>query len=160
MPRHDGVRRDAYTFAGLLSLYVRSGIRDKDVESWYREVEQDAVRQSLKGGVDGAGREKDAADRGGYKQSVKKTFKVKQVEYDPTTGKKTAEREELKTGIDEVPVPADVRAGIYWLSNRAPERWGAHTSGSERVSEPGGVVILPELDELGDESDKEDEPHE
>lgn len=96
----------------------------------------------------------------GYKQSVKKTFKVKQVEYDPTTGKKTAEREELKTGIDEVPVPADVRAGIYWLSNRAPERWGAHTSGSERVSEPGGVVILPELDELGDESDKEDEPHE
>lgn len=89
----------------------------------------------------------------GYKQSVKKTFKVKQVEYDPTTGKKTSEREELKTGIDEVPVPADVRAGIYWLSNRAPERWGAHASGVDRVSEGmiGGVVVLPEIEELGDE---------
>lgn len=88
----------------------------------------------------------------GYKQSVKKTFKVKQVEYDPTTGKKTAEREELKTGIDEVSVPADVRAGIYWLSNRAPERWGAHASGAERMSdgEIGGVVVLPEIEELPD----------
>ena len=103
----------------------------------------------------------------GYKQSVKKTFKVKQVEYDPTTGKKTAEREELQTGIDEVSVPADVRAGIYWLSNRAPERWGAHASGAERVvdGEIGGVVVLPEIEELPDDAMSdvtltEDMPHE
>ena len=99
----------------------------------------------------------------GYKQSVKKTFKVKRVEYDPTTGKKTSEREELETGIDEVPVPADVRAGIYWLSNRAPERWGAHANGERSMDgdgEPGGVVILPELDELPETVEPEDAFHE
>ena len=85
----------------------------------------------------------------GYKQSVKKTFKVKQVEYDPTTGKKTAEREELKTGIDEVSVPADVRAGIYWLSNRAPERWDTHAA-ADRSDGEGGVVMLPEVQESED----------
>lgn len=89
----------------------------------------------------------------GYKQSVKKTFKVKRVEYDPTTGKKTAEHEELKTGIDEVSVPADVRAGIYWLSNRAPERWGTHGGdrGMDGEVDAGGVVVLPELDELSED---------
>ena len=99
----------------------------------------------------------------GYKQSVKKTFKVKRVEYDPTTGKKTSEREELETGIDEVPVPADVRAGIYWLSNRAPERWGTHASGERSAdgeTDPGGVVILPELEELPEDSDMEGSSHE
>ena len=99
----------------------------------------------------------------GYKQSVKKTFKVKRVEYDPTTGKKTLEREELETGIDEIPVPADVRAGIYWLSNRAPERWGSHASGDrglESDGDAGGVVILPELDELPETMDAEDTCHE
>ena len=99
----------------------------------------------------------------GYKQSVKKTFKVKRVEYDPTTGKKTLEREELETGIDEIPVPADVRAGIYWLSNRAPERWGSHAGGergSDGDGETGGVVILPELDELPEAMDDGDASHE
>ena len=98
----------------------------------------------------------------GYKQSVKKTFKVKRVEYDPATGKKTAEREELETGIDEVSVPADVRAGIYWLSNRAPERWNAHGGGDrggDGDGESGGVVVLPELEELPGEAVGEDDPN-
>lgn len=62
----------------------------------------------------------------GYKVAVKKTYKVKRVEYDPDTGKKTLEREELQTGLDEVVVPADVRAGAYWLVNRSPARWREH----------------------------------
>ena len=65
----------------------------------------------------------------GYKVAVKKTYKVKRVEYDPATGKKISEREELETGIDEVVVPADVRAGAYWLVNRDPARWREHPTG-------------------------------
>ena len=59
----------------------------------------------------------------GYNAAVKKTFKVKVVRYDPQTGKKVEEREELREVEDEVHIPADTTAQIYWLSNRMPENW-------------------------------------
>ena len=58
----------------------------------------------------------------GYKVTVRKTYKVKRVEYDPETGKKTCEREELQTGMDEVVVPADVRAKIGLFCNLPADR--------------------------------------
>ena len=80
----------------------------------------------------------------GYKVAVKKTYKVKRIEYDPATGKKISEREELETGMDEVVVPADVRAGAYWLVNRDPARWQEHPTG-EAESDPGELVEYPPL---------------
>ena len=59
----------------------------------------------------------------GYKVSLRKTFKLKRVEYDPDTGKKVAEVETLVPGTDEVHVPADLRASAYWLNNRDPLHW-------------------------------------
>lgn len=59
----------------------------------------------------------------GYNRAVKKTFKLRRVEYDPQTGRKIAEYEELVDGVDEVHVPADVTAQKFWLTNRVPERW-------------------------------------
>ena len=59
----------------------------------------------------------------GYTVEVKKTFKVRIVDYDKKTGKKIREREELQTGIDEVHIPADTTAQIFWLKNRKPEAW-------------------------------------
>lgn len=59
----------------------------------------------------------------GYTVKVQKTFKLRRVEYDEATGRKTGEREELVTGEDEVHVPADVGAQKFWLTNREPERW-------------------------------------
>lgn len=59
----------------------------------------------------------------GYTVKVKKTFKLRRVEYDEATGRKVGEREELVTGEDEVHVPADVGAQKFWLTNREPERW-------------------------------------
>lgn len=87
----------------------------------------------------------------GYKIAVKKTYKVKRVEYDPDTGKKTLEREELQTGVDEVHVPADVRAGAYWLNNREPDRWREHPSSQDVVddgseTEAGGIVLMPDTE--------------
>ena len=52
---------------------------------------------------------------------VRKTFKVRQTYYDDE-GRK-CEREELRTGIDEVYVPGDTTAQIFWLKNRKPEQW-------------------------------------
>jgi len=83
----------------------------------------------------------------GYKVAVKKTYKVKRVEYDPDTGKKTSEREELATGIDEVHIPADVRAGEYWLKNRSPERWSEHPAVPDADDESGaGIILLPDVE--------------
>lgn len=82
----------------------------------------------------------------GYKVAVRKTYKVKRVEYDPETGKKTCEREELQTGTDEVVVPADVRACAYWLVNRAPARWQEHPAPDAAADAAvGGTVDFPEL---------------
>ena len=79
----------------------------------------------------------------GYKVSLKKTLKVKRVDYDPDTGKKTCEREELLPGVEEVHVPGDVRAAAYFLNNRAPDRWCEHPNTSEEAGESGGIVEIP-----------------
>lgn len=76
-------------------------------------------------------RDKEVADRlvedslyeralGGVRE-VKKTFKVKHTYYDEK-GRK-CEKEELKVGIDEVYIPGDTTAQIFWLKNRKPDVW-------------------------------------
>ena len=59
----------------------------------------------------------------GYNVEVKKTFKVRCIEYDEVTGKKKREYEKLEVGIDEVHIPADTTAQIFWLKNRKPQEW-------------------------------------
>lgn len=58
----------------------------------------------------------------GYSVTVKKTFKVRNVKYNEL-GKKIEENEELVEGTDEVYVPADTTAQIFWLKNRKPKEW-------------------------------------
>ena len=77
----------------------------------------------------------------GYTTPVKKTYKLKRVEYDPDSGKKLSEYEELQTGIDEAHVPADTRAEIFWLQNRCSGEWGQDKQESD--AESGGVIELP-----------------
>lgn len=57
----------------------------------------------------------------GYNQLVKKTFKIRKVKY--SDGRKIEEKEELVDGYDEVHVPPDTTAIIYWLKNRKPKSW-------------------------------------
>ena len=82
----------------------------------------------------------------GYKVKLKKSFKIKVVEYDPATGKKLREGEDLKDGFEEVHIPADVRVCAYYLNNRDPARWREHPK--EEGVEPGGLVEFPEMAEL------------
>ncbi len=79
----------------------------------------------------------------GYQVELRKTLKVKRVDYDPDTGKKTCEREELLPGVEEIHVPGDVRAAAYFLNNRDPERWCEHPNTSEDDGELAGIVEIP-----------------
>lgn len=82
----------------------------------------------------------------GYTVQLRKTFKVKNVKYN-TAGKKIEEKEELQTGIDEVHIPADTTAIIFWLKNRMPEKWKdrkIEMGPDENDTESTGVIIMTE----------------
>ena len=55
----------------------------------------------------------------GYDKPVKKAFKVKTVSYDPETGKKVQEKEELQTAEEEMHVPGNTTAQVFWLKKQA-----------------------------------------
>ena len=65
----------------------------------------------------------------GYTETVQKSFKLHHVDYD-AQGKKIREYDYLQTGIEQVHVPANVKAQQVWLYNRKPETW------RERVDAP------------------------
>ncbi len=85
----------------------------------------------------------------GYKVSTAKTHKLKRIDYDPDTGKKLREYEELAVGVDEDHIAPDLRAGMFWLKNRQPERWSERGMGAESsdMSE-GGIVEIPSADTI------------
>ena len=58
----------------------------------------------------------------GYNSKVKKAFKVKNVEYDDY-GKKIREYEEIVLAEEEIHIPADTTAQIFWLKNRKSNKW-------------------------------------
>lgn len=58
----------------------------------------------------------------GYTVPLKRTYKLKRVEYGEN-GRKLKEWEELETGVDETHIPADTTAQKYWLGNRLNARW-------------------------------------
>lgn len=81
----------------------------------------------------------------GYTVPLKKTFKVKHVIYD--NGKKVEEYEELQEGIDEVHVPADTTAQIFWLKNRKPDVWRDRREVKEENEDDNtGCVVLPAVE--------------
>lgn len=61
--------------------------------------------------------------RQGYTIQVTKHAKVKTITYDEKTGKKLKEFEEMQEYKDDLHIPADVGAIIFWLKNRKPKDW-------------------------------------
>ena len=68
----------------------------------------------------------------GYNIQLTKTFKTRHIKYD-SSGRKISEDEVLETGIDEIHVPADTTAQIFWLKNRKPAEWRDKTEVSVTV---------------------------
>ena len=59
----------------------------------------------------------------GVKVTVKKPMKVKEVKYDKESGKKISEKEHIEYVDEELYIPADTTAQIFWLKNRLPDKW-------------------------------------
>lgn len=57
----------------------------------------------------------------GYTVEIKKPIKVKRVIYEG--GRKVEEYEEVVESTEEVHIPADTTAQIFWLKNRKPKYW-------------------------------------
>lgn len=79
----------------------------------------------------------------GYNVELKKTFKVRHVDYDES-GRKVREEERLEEGHDEVHIPADVTAQIFWLKNRKPVEWRDKRPEPEKEQEE-PVQILDDI---------------
>ena len=85
----------------------------------------------------------------GYCVKTPKTHKLKRVDFDPETGKKLREYEELAVGVDESYVPPDLRAEMFWLKNRQPKRWSEKgISEVDAEDAETGVVEIPEADRI------------
>ena len=93
----------------------------------------------------------------GFNVGVQKTYKLKRIEFDPETGKKLREYEELATGVDEDYIEPDLRAEIFWLKNRLPERWSERGVLSCDEESIGGIVEIPMADTI-DGQDSISEP--
>lgn len=82
----------------------------------------------------------------GYTVRVAKNFKCKKVEYD-SSGRKKKEEEQLQIGYDEVHIPADTTAIIFWLKNRMPDKWKDRRNDVSDIDdkENTGVIILSDM---------------
>lgn len=95
----------------------------------------------------------------GYTVTLAKTFKVKRVDYDPETGRKVGEHEELVVGYDETHVPANAQAQMFYLVNRRPERWEYKPEKKDEEDKGGGVVLLaPVMGSPDDDLCDDEEP--
>lgn len=58
----------------------------------------------------------------GYNTVVKKAFKLKDIVYGDN-GKKISENERIEYAEEEIHIPADTTAQIFWLKNRKKAQW-------------------------------------
>ena len=125
------------TEEGLLRIqgWARDGLTDKDIaknmrvgytsiREWKKKFPE--IAEALRIGKDSADRIVENAlykSACGYTVKVRKPVKVKQIDYDPETGRKVCESETWKMVEEEQHYPAQVTAQIFWLKNRKPDQW-------------------------------------
>lgn len=117
----------------LVEMWARDGLTDEQiaekldisVASFYNyKNEHLEFLESLKRGKEVADYEVENAlfkKALGYNAKIKKAFKVKEVLYE--NGKRLKETERIEYAEDEVHIPADTTAQIFWLKNRKPNTW-------------------------------------
>ena len=57
----------------------------------------------------------------GEVRTIKKPIKVKEILYE--NGKRISEKEHIEYADEEIYVPPDTTAAIFWLKNRKPDEW-------------------------------------
>lgn len=125
------------TEEGLLKItgWARDGLIDKQIahnmgvsytslKDWKNQFP--AIAEALRKGKEVVDREVENAlfkSAIGYTQTIRKPVKVRDVEYDPETGRKVREIERWVAVEEEIHVPPQVTAQIFWLKNRKPDQW-------------------------------------
>lgn len=82
----------------------------------------------------------------GYNAKIKKHYKLKRVIFDEVTGRRISEEEYLEEAEEEVHVPANVSAQMFWLANRIPERWKYKPDGDGEDKGGAGIIEIPAVD--------------
>ena len=77
---------------------------------------------------------------------VQKPVKIKQVYYDPDTGKKLREQEIWQTVEEEIHYPANVTAQIFWLKNRKPDQWRDRVDQVQQLPTNGVLESIMEME--------------
>lgn len=142
----------------LLSGWARKGLSDEQIaknvgisrstlNEWKRKYPD--IADALKKGKEVADAEVENAlylKCLGQKVSLKKTFKVKNVQY--KDGKKVSEKEELRVGEDEIYIQPDTKAIIFWLTNRVRDEWKDRRGAEDDrdADDEGGIVMMAPAD--------------
>lgn len=159
------------TKEGLLRLqgWARDGLTDEQISKnmgisrttlheWKKKYPD--IPNTLKGGKEVVDREVENAllkKALGIKETIKKAIKLKEVTYNQ--GKRVKEIERIEIVDEEVYVPPDTTAQIFWLKNRKPEEWREkkeveHTG---NINNPYENLTTEQLLKLAEIEDTEDE---
>lgn len=138
----------------LLNGWARDGLTDEQIahnmkissSTFYKyKDEHSEISESLKKGKEIIDYEVESSllkKCFGYNAKIKKNMKVKRVEYNDE-GYKSNEYEEIIEVYDEVHVPADTTAQIFWLKNRKNDKW--RDKPQEQIKDDEGVTIIDDL---------------
>lgn len=118
----------------LIEGWAREGLFDKDIAKKMNVSEATLnnykkkypeVKQALRKGKEIVDIEVENAlfkKALGYNVPVQKAFKLKDIVYGEN-GKKISETERIEYAEEEIHVPADTTAQIFWLKNRKKAQW-------------------------------------
>lgn len=98
------------------------GIRRSTLSEWKKKFPD--ILDSLKQGKEVVDREVENALLNkalGFRVTVKKSYKVKDIIYE--NGRKIKETEKIEMVDEEQYIPPDTTAQIFWLKNRKPNEW-------------------------------------
>lgn len=142
----DGLLKlEAWARDGLTDEQVaaNAGITAKTLYEWKKQYGE--ICEALKRGKEVIDIEVENAllqKAMGFKETVKKAIKVKEVLYQD--GKRKSEKEHIEYADEEVYVPPDTTAQIFWLKNRRPDRW-RDKQDIEHSGQIGGVTIINDI---------------
>lgn len=118
------LRLEAWARDGLTDEQIAEniGIRRETLYDWKKKYSN--ISNALKKGKDVVDIQVENSllnKAQGITKTIKKPIKVKKVTYD--NGKRISEEEHIEYADEEVFVPPDTVAQIFWLKNRKPDTW-------------------------------------
>lgn len=117
----------------LLEAWARNGLTDEQIAKnmgvttstfyvWKNKYSE--ISESLKKGKEVVDTEVENAllqKALGITKTVQKPIKLKEVKYE--NGKRISEKEHIGYAEEEIFIPPDTTAQIFWLKNRCPDKW-------------------------------------